>query len=432
MLKVHDLNLKNDILPLFNYTYSTEAEDLLRQFISKPLNSVDEIYNRQQEIKAFVQNWKVLESFTYQRLDYREAMYFLNEVASNKIVLETQQLKAFIRLTFNYGQRQQLISKCIQVINFLHRLNSRYFSGLSIAAFPASFQKHLQVINAFIHKLEMEKQAGLVAQQQFTLKATIQFSQKLNALTQHETTSFWTSLATFEAYFSITKGILTHHFAFPVFAEDAFELKQFYHPSLKKPVKNDLCLASTDNVILLTGPNMSGKSTLLRAVSLCVYLAHLGLAVPAASAVLPYFDTVAVAINTNDSLQDGYSHFMAEIINLKSVVQEANSGKSCFAVFDELFRGTNTDDALDITTTTINGLAKYNRCYFIISTHLLHLKSATEIPGVKQFSIACELQENLPVFTYRLQEGWSDLKIGRILFEKEGIPELLERIQLTG
>ncbi|GAB3201545.1 DNA mismatch repair protein MutS [Pontibacter aydingkolensis] len=426
MLKVYDLSLEDDILPLFNYTNSGESESLLKQIINKPLGSISEIHDRQQIIQALILNWDVLEAFSYQRLDYREVKNFLDDVASKRIVLETRQLKAFIKFTYDDSWRQQLRSRSVQVINFFHKLSSCFFSRLSIAFFPASFQTHLQVVKGFINKLSIEQQAELVAQQKFNLKATVHFSQKLDKLTPEEVSALWNSLAAVEAYISITKGILDHQFNFPAFNNNAFNLQNFYHPLLRDPVKNSLRLASNDNVVLLTGPNMSGKSTMLRAVSLCVYLAHIGFAVPASAAVIPYFDTISIAINTNDSLQDGYSHFMAEVKNLKAVVHEINSGKSCFAIFDELFRGTNSDDALDITATTIKGLAKYNNCYFFISTHLLGLKKTTSIQGVKQLSIGCTLNNDLPVFTYRLQPGWSELKIGRILFEKEGIPEMLQ------
>jgi DNA mismatch repair protein MutS len=83
---------------------------------------------------------------------------------------------------------------------------------------------------------------------------------------------------------------------------------------------------------------MSGKSTLLKSVSLCVYLGHNGLAVPASKAIMPFFSTISVAINLTDSIVSGYSYVMSEIIALKNVLAEARENKQCFAVFDELFR----------------------------------------------------------------------------------------------
>ncbi len=172
---------------------------------------------------------------------------------------------------------------------------------------------------------------------------------------------------------------------------------------------------------------MSGKSTALKAIAVCVYLAHTGLAVPAAKAVIPFFSTISVAINLTDSIVSGYSHFMTEIITLKNVLAEAKSGDRCFAVFDELFRGTNIEDALEISTATIKGLSNFPNSLFFISTHLHQLKEIEEIKTGKVSTcfIDCKLTDNIPEFTYQLKEGWSDLKLGRILFEKEGLNTML-------
>jgi DNA mismatch repair protein MutS len=183
----------------------------------------------------------------------------------------------------------------------------------------------------------------------------------------------------------------------------------------------------TSPVTLLTGPNMSGKSTFLKSVSICVYLGHAGLAIPASKAVMPFFDSISVAINLTDSIVSGYSHFMTEVMTLKNVVNDAAKGHKCFAVFDELFRGTNIEDALEISRTTIRGLSHFRHCIFLISTHLHQLKEMDEIKNSKiaVCSIECTLTDNQPSFTYKLKSGWNDLKLGRILFEKQGLDEAL-------
>jgi DNA mismatch repair protein MutS len=140
----------------------------------------------------------------------------------------------------------------------------------------------------------------------------------------------------FEAYLSISEGIIRHGFTFPAFDETKFSMEGLYHPLIKNPVRNDL--VANRNVILLTGPNMSGKSTLLKAVSLCIYLGHTGLAVPAAKTIIPFYSSISVAINLTDSIVSGYSHFMSEIVTLKNVLSDAIKNEKCFAVFDELFR----------------------------------------------------------------------------------------------
>jgi len=122
-------------------------------------------------------------------------------------------------------------------------------------------------------------------------------------------------------------------------------------------------------------------------------------------------------------------HFMTEIKSLKSVVTEAVNTKKCFAVFDELFRGTNVEDALEISKTTILGLTKFSNSWFFISTHLHQLKEIIMRHDDKIGTrfIECILDNDNPVFTYKLQAGWSDLKIGQLLFEREGLDRLLAK-----
>lgn len=170
---------------------------------------------------------------------------------------------------------------------------------------------------------------------------------------------------------------------------------------------------------------MSGKSTFLKSVSLCMYLGNLGLGIPASKGIIPFCSDFSIGLNRRDDILNGYSNFMAEVVNLKNVVLKAEEGNKCFAVFDELFSGTNIEDAIEICRTTINGVTKYNNSYFFISTHIQELKDLTN-HNIATFYLDCELIHNTPTFTYKLKEGWSNIRVGRILFEKEGLNKLLQ------
>ena len=124
---------------------------------------------------------------------------------------------------------------------------------------------------------------------------------------------------------------------------------------------------------------MSGKSTFLKSIGLCVYLAHLGIGIPASKAELPFLYHLSISINHNDDILNSYSHFMIELMRLKHVLVEATTNKKCFAVFDELFKGTNTEDAVQISSTTIKGLMNFPDCFFFISTHLHQLKEIEQV-----------------------------------------------------
>ena len=332
------------------------------------------------------------------------------------------------KLRFSEKERSQRKGRLILLIRLFSKIQADYFEKLDTKLFPHGYAAELDSMNFFFKDFNLPHYEKIYEKKK-TLKV-IQIVELMGVITKKvtngEAAAFWNRWFLFEAYLSVSKCIVEHGFVFPSFDNSTFSIQGLYHPLLKNPVSNDI--TATRNVILLTGPNMSGKSTFLKAISLCVYLGHQGLAVPATKAVIPFFDNISVAINLTDSIVSGYSHFMAEIITLKNVVEEALKGAKCFAVFDELFRGTNIEDALEISTATIKGLTKFTNSYFFVSTHLHQLKEMEEIKNenVATCYIECELKGGTPMFTYKLKPGWSDLKIGRILFEKEGLNNLLK------
>jgi DNA mismatch repair protein MutS len=296
--------------------------------------------------------------------------------------------------------------------------------GLRTNVFPEIFRTRLENIGRMLSHLEVEKYYNIGRGRGFSISEIARLIQTLEEkIGNGEMDAFWKDFFLFEAYYSLSKGIEINNFVFPVFCDNRLSIDEFYHPLLKHPVRNNLEVK--DAVTLITGPNMSGKSTLLKSVGLCVYLAHLGLGVPAVRCELPFFDVISIAINLNDDIKSGYSHFMKEIQTLKQVVVEAHNHKRCFAIFDELFRGTNIEDALAISKTTILGLTAFSGSFFFISTHLHQLEKIADSQVINTCYIDCQLENGMPVFTYKLKSGWSDLKIGQIIFRQEGLDELL-------
>jgi DNA mismatch repair protein MutS len=425
MVLIDDLRLEQDVLPLFNYTNNDGAEAALRRLLTELPGSPALVAERQAIIRALADRWVRLADFSYSRLQFADAHQLLHDVTSGRMVLDAGRLRASLRLLLSERARYEQRAKFVQLIQLLRRLQLRLLRPLAGAELPGWFRAELEVIRRLAERLGAERLDGLITEDAFSIGEQVTLIARLRELTEADVTAFWTAFYRGEAYWALTKGVMERGFALPEFRPGTFQLTDFFHPLLRQPVTNTLTLAAGQNVLLLTGPNMSGKSTLLKAVSLCVYLAHAGVGVPARGAVLPFFRSLAVAINLNDSLRDGYSHFMTEIQNLKAVLLAAAEAPT-FAVFDELFRGTNADDALDITRSTLAGLGHFSQSYFLISTHLLAL--AGQLPAaenIQQASIACVLTAGLPRFTYQLQPGSSQLRIGRILFEQAGLPALL-------
>jgi DNA mismatch repair protein MutS len=423
MTNTNDLHLEEEILPLFDFTYNVNSGREILDILKTPLVSKSGILFRQDVLKGFIANREIFKEYSYSRFNLSDVYDFFETFSAGSFL----GLHMRRKLMFSEKERHYKRGKLIILILLFNKIYSTYLSKMDTKLFPGEYAVELDRINGFFIDFNLEHYESVFrAKKKIRISHIVELSKVITEkVTNGQAAAFWKRWYLFEAYLSISEGIIRHGFTFPVFDETKFSIEGLYHPLVKNAVRNDL--VASRNVILLTGPNMSGKSTLLKAVSLCVYLGHAGLAVPAVKSVMPFYSSISVAINLTDSIVSGYSHFMSEIITLKSVVSNAVKNEKCFAVFDELFRGTNIEDALEISTSTIKGLTRFADSLFIISTHLHQLKEMEEIRNGKvvTYFIECELKNNLPVFTYKLKPGWSDLKLGRILFEKEGLNKLL-------
>ncbi len=422
MINIKDLHVEEEILPLFDFTFNFFSGKMVSDILQQPLGSTTAILERQQVLQGFIANRTILKDYSYSRFNLSELYDFLETFAGGSFSGGNLRWQ----LTFSEKKRSQKRGKLIQMVLLFHKIYDSYIHKLDVNAFPTFYQTELQQLTSFFEDFKLNGYEVIIRKQKFRVRHIVELTEIITGkVNTGSITAFWQRWFLFEAYLSISHGIVKHGFVFPVFAENGLSINGLFHPLLKNPVRNDM--EASRPVILLTGPNMSGKSTFLKAASLCVYLAHTGLAVPAASASMPFFNTISVAINLTDSIVSGYSHFMTEIITLKNVLAAAGTGARCFAVFDELFRGTNIEDALEISTTTIQGLTRFTHSFFLISTHLQQLKEVAAIKTgeVSTWFIDCRLEDEIPSFTYQLKEGWSDLKLGRILFEKEGLNTML-------
>jgi len=388
---MNDLNIEEDIFPLLNYTNNKYAESEILKILKDPSKSLNDILERQELINGFIKNWKLLENFSYHVLSLLEVHSFFEDLINDKLHLHNSKLKMSLSLRLSEKERSQKSSQSIQLILFFNNFYKRFLARIDRSNFPENYQIQIKNAILFLEKFRLEYFDKAIRENDFSIREIVEITQILNSLDKNEIKCFWKFFFQFEAYLSLSKAFLKFNLAFPTFNNDKFQIKNFYHPLVINSVKNTIELGSDENVFLLTGPNMSGKSTLVRAIGLCVYLAHVGLGVPATNCEIPYFDFISVSINLKDDIRSGYSHFMTEIQNLKSVLLKANNNKKCFAIFDELFKGTNIDDAQDITITTLNGLSNLKGSFFFISTHLIQLESQIKKSSIKKFFIECEI-----------------------------------------
>ena len=218
---------------------------------------------------------------------------------------------------------------------------------------------------------------------------------------------------------------------FPIFTESGrrVRIEGLYHLFLENPVKNDVLFDDRQHLCFLTGPNMAGKSTCMKAFGVAVYLAHCGLPVPAARMELSVFKGLFTTINLSDNLSLGYSHYYNEVARVKYIVEQVRDLQNVVVVFDELFRGTNVKDAYDASCAVIGGLARLKYGVFMISTHIVEVAEFLKpFPSVCFRFFEIDMTTGEPRYTYCLREGVSDERIGMYILKKAGVVDLIEAL----
>ena len=218
---------------------------------------------------------------------------------------------------------------------------------------------------------------------------------------------------------------------FPIFtgSERRVRIEGLYHLFLENPVKNDVLFDDQQHLCFLTGPNMAGKSTCMKAFGVAVYLAHCGLPVPAARMELSVFKGLFTTINLSDNLSLGYSHYYNEVARVKYIVEQVRDLQNVVVVFDELFRGTNVKDAYDASCAVIGGLARLKYGVFMISTHIVEVAEFLKpFPSVCFRFFEIDMTTGEPRYTYCLREGVSDERIGMYILKKAGVGDLIEAL----
>ena len=203
--------------------------------------------------------------------------------------------------------------------------------------------------------------------------------------------------------------------------------RQLFHPLIPDAHPYDITFDRQHQLLLLTGANMSGKSTFMRTVGLCAILAHCGYPVPAQSMDISCLNALITQIQVQDDLSKGESYFYAEVLRMKQTAQRIRQQSYNLIIMDELFKGTNVHDAYDCSVAVVKGLLKKGNNLILLSTHLHELPERLErSEGLffRYFETLIDGEKNFK-FTYRLKEGISKDRIGYALLKQEGVIDLL-------
>jgi DNA mismatch repair protein MutS len=189
-------------------------------------------------------------------------------------------------------------------------------------------------------------------------------------------------------------------------------------------IPNDTLLAPDARVIILTGPNMAGKSTILRQVGLIVLLAHIGSYVPATAATIGVVDRLFTRVGASDNLVRGQSTFMVEMSETSAILHTATSRS--LVLLDEIGRGTSTYDGVSIAWAVTEHLHTVVGCKTVFATHYHELAQlADELDAVRNFNVSVREVADRVLFLHRMEPGRADRSYGIEVGRLAGLPDVV-------
>ncbi len=214
-----------------------------------------------------------------------------------------------------------------------------------------------------------------------------------------------------------------------VVGEDVLDIKQGRHPvveqmlSAERFVPNDTLFESGERIRIITGPNMSGKSTFLRQVALIVLMAQIGSFVPAEAARIGLVDRIFTRIGAQDEIYAGQSTFMVEMVEMANILHHATNRS--LLILDEIGRGTSTYDGVSIAWAVVEYIHNHPslRAKTLFATHYHELTQLAELlPGVSNYNVAVSEAANQVVFLHTIVPGGADRSYGIHVGQLAGLP----------
>jgi DNA mismatch repair protein MutS len=237
-------------------------------------------------------------------------------------------------------------------------------------------------------------------------------------------------IARLDVYASLAEAAVINAYVLPeVIVEDVLDIRQGRHPvveqmmSSERFMPNDAFYESDERIRIITGPNMSGKSTFLRQVALIVLMAQIGSFVPAESARIGLVDRIFTRIGAQDEIYAGQSTFMVEMVEMANILHHATNRS--LLILDEIGRGTSTYDGVSIAWAVIEYIHNHPslRAKTLFATHYHELTQLAELlPGVKNYNVAVSEAGNEVVFLHTIIPGGTDRSYGIHVGQLAGLP----------
>ena len=412
-----------------NFTKTVGGKEWLRRFFSEPHHDLKRIIGTQNILKtllAHLEDWPTdITNGTVIMID-KFLDYNLDPLPEKQTPLNSYTYRVL------HGQDYSMVKFSVKHFADFYRGLRQLLELFATTELPANLSFYLDRIKDILKEEPLHKLARTKSDEKFSVQQNIYYAYHLRNHYKTDTLELMDIFGRLEAWYSMAMAVKTFNLHFPQFIdsdEPYFKAEGLYHILLQLPIAYDLILEPNQNFLFLTGANMAGKSTLIKAVGSSVFLAHIGLGVPAKQMQLSLFDGLLSNINVADNIAKGESYFFNEVQRIKNTIYKINDGKKWLVLIDELFKGTNVQDAMKCSLTVIKGLIKIKNSLFILSTHLYEIgEELKKYPNISFKYFETNVMDDQLEFSYQLKEGISNDRIGYVILRREKVVEMLEKL----
>lgn len=412
-----------------NFTRTVGGKEVLRRLFTDPHQDLEKILGTQKLIRTLtghVDEWPnditngtmlVMEKF----LDYGLDPISANVTAINSLLYQ-----------WLHNADYSMVKYSIPHFGDFYRGLKAIAGLLAELDLPLGLRIYIERILQLLRETPLAELASTRRGEKLSPRRYLYFAHHLRGRYKTNTLELMDIFSRLDAWYSMAVAVKTYQLSFPVFVEQEQPLVEatgLYHILLPKPVPYDLQMNPENNFLFLTGANMAGKSTLIKSVGSAVFLAHIGMGVPAAAMRLTLFHGLVSNINVVDNIARGESYFFNEVQRIRNTIEKINDGHKWLVLIDELFKGTNVQDAMKCSLTVIKGLIKIKNSLFILSTHLYEIgEDLKAYPHISFRYFETEVRDEQLYFSYQLKEGISNDRIGYVILKREKVVDLLERL----
>lgn len=430
----NDLNIfhheeEYSIFNKLNFTRTVDGRNWLLKYFSNPFSDQKQIDETQQLLKSIlrkIDQWPV--SISNGTILVLEKFYDSNvdSIPSNANFVNALSYKLFH--TADFSLVKYSIAHFADFLRGMSQLASAFDNEESPLILRSYLRRAMDLMNKHV-AIDLAKRDPV---QPFSWNETIYYGNFIKDHFRQQTFELINIYGRLDAWYSMAFAVQKFDLSFPVFlnqAQPLIDAQELYHILLPKPVPYDIHMSKDSNFLFLTGANMAGKSTFIKSVGAAVFLAHLGMGVPAKGLTLTLFDGLLSNINVVDNVVKGESYFFNEVQRIKNTIIKINNGKKWLVLIDELFKGTNVQDAMKCSLTVVKGLIKIKNSLFILSTHLYEIGEelkAFENISFKYFETS--VSDDQLEFSYQLKDGISNDRLGYLILKREKVVDLLEKL----